>query len=110
VKLTRIEAFVTGRFNIYPEPSVCRILLALDPAVVHWSWNNWYLCRAVKGVVRGVAGSGLSWTIGLMLDAPSETAQGTLCPLPCVIGQRFAPSLLELRNKGSGIAENTPRQ
>jgi hypothetical protein len=28
---------------------------------------------------------------------------------PCVIGQRLTPSLLELRNKESGIAENTPR-
>jgi hypothetical protein len=35
VKLARIEAFVTGRFNIYLEPSVYRILLALDPVVVH---------------------------------------------------------------------------
>jgi hypothetical protein len=51
VKLTRIEAFVTNRFNINLEPSVCRILLALEPAVVLWSGNNWYLCRAVEGVL-----------------------------------------------------------
>jgi hypothetical protein len=44
---------VTGRFNIYPGTSVCRILLALDPAVVLWSGNNWYLCRAVEGISSG---------------------------------------------------------
>ena len=103
---------MTGRFNIYPGTSVCRILLALDPAVVLWSGNNWYLCRAVEGLFPPgmVEGNGVSWTIGLMLDAPSETAQGISHSQPCVIGQRFAPSLLELRNKGSGIAENTPCQ
>jgi hypothetical protein len=43
---------VTNRFNINLETSVCRILLALDPAVVLWSGNNWYLCRAVEGALQ----------------------------------------------------------
>ena len=36
-KTTRAEASVTNRFNINLETSVCRVLLALDPAVVLWS-------------------------------------------------------------------------
>jgi hypothetical protein len=51
---------VTGRFNINPETSVCRILLALDLTAVLWSGNNWYLCRAVEGVCTNVEGYGLS--------------------------------------------------
>jgi hypothetical protein len=69
---------VTGRFNINPGTPVCRILLALDLTVVLWSGNNWYLCRAVEDVCTNVEGYGLSQAIGLILDVPSETAQGTL--------------------------------
>ena len=51
---------MTNRFNINLETSVCRILLALDMAVVLWSGNNWYLCRALEGIACDVEGSGLS--------------------------------------------------
>jgi len=91
---------VIDRFNNTPETSIRRISLALDLAAVLWSGDSWYLCRAVEDV-EDVEESGLSSTIGQMLDDPSEAAQEAWRLRSSAIGDYCAPSLLELRNNQS---------